>query len=139
MIKHQKTSPAGIDYFINVCQVLQQREFPDLLGVSEATMHFYGRAELVDEKFVVYVSGDKYEEVGMDTKLNFISYFVLDEDIEVDASREMVNASFYCHGNLDLILSSFVIETSFLQLSKALSLQPFSKYKSAKAAKTGSL
>lgn len=106
MIKYQKTSPVGVDYFINVCQELQQSELPDLLEVSEATMHFYGRTEVINEVFNVYVSGNKYIPVGMDSKLNFISYFVLDGDAEnIDAITHQ-KLSFYCHGNLNNIFSS---------------------------------
>jgi hypothetical protein len=106
MIKYQKSNPVGIDRFIDRLQVLQQREFPTLFGVSEATCLFYGRAELKNDNIIIFISGNDYEPIGFDDKLNFISYVVLDGNFEPDNSRDMVNVSFYCHGNLANIYST---------------------------------
>lgn len=103
MIKYQKNAPLGLDYFITRFQILQQRSLPTLFGVSEATCLFYGRAEMIKdndtEKPVVFISGSKYEPIGVDTKYNFISYLML-TNISSDNEIEIADASLYCHGNL---------------------------------------
>lgn len=106
MIKYQKTSPVGIDVFVNRVQVLQQREFPDLFGVNEATCLFYPRAEIIDDKYVVYAVGNSYKDVEIDKKYNFISYLVPVGNYEFDASREGIDVSFFCHGNMANLYSS---------------------------------
>jgi hypothetical protein len=101
MIKYQKTNPSGVDKWINKFQIQQQSDLPTIFGVSEANCLFYGRAEMISDKPVVYASSSpKYEAVGFDTKETFISYFILGDIFSAEERLQFVDATLYCHGDL---------------------------------------
>jgi hypothetical protein len=112
MIKYAKTNPVGVDKWIDRFQAQQQRDLPTLFGVSEATCLFYGRAEtLVDKKtnkeeLVVYTSGIKHDQIGIDTHYSFISYFVLEPIQVIQGFKQKYNAKMYCHGDLSKLFST---------------------------------
>ncbi len=106
MIMYRKTNPVGIDKFIDRLQILQQREFPTLFGVSETTCLFYGRAEKLDDKFIIYISGNNYKEIGFDNEYNFISYIILDGISDHTKGITKQRCELYCHGNLPNLYST---------------------------------
>jgi hypothetical protein len=97
-------TPVGIDVFVQMMQQLQQRELPDIFGISEAKMLFYGRGEIltVDEVpvKVVFMSGKDYRKLMYIDKFNFVSYLMIEGNPEFDGMLERTNVSLYCHGDL---------------------------------------
>lgn len=104
MIKYLKSNPVGIDVFVSMMQNLAQTELPVLFGVNESVCYFYGRGEWLtqDDKQIkiIYKSGNQYDELGFDNKINFISYLMIDGLFEPYQLLEKVNVSLYCHGDL---------------------------------------
>ena len=54
----------------------------------------------------MFVSGKKYEPIGVNTKRNFVSYLILTDPSEHLVGLTKQNCSLYCHGNLENIYSS---------------------------------
>ena len=100
MIKFPKTNPVNLDYFCYQMQTTAQKELPGLLGISESQCLFYGRAETVDKKKVVFIQGKDYEEIGIDDRFAFVFYLMMDDNYKTQNLFDKSNVSLYCHGDL---------------------------------------
>jgi hypothetical protein len=97
-------TPRGIDVFVQMMQAMEQQELPELFGINESAMLFYGRGEILtlrnEPVKVTFMSGKDYRALEYDGKFAFKSYLMLDGNYEYNGTKEKVNVSLYCHGDL---------------------------------------
>ena len=96
---HEKTNPIGIDYWVKQLQDLQERELLTTFGISSNQAAFYPRVEKDEDKFIVYKTGNDYDDVGLDDKYALISYLTI-----IDNGNSY-DGEFYCYGNLQTLFS----------------------------------
>ena len=107
---YTKTFPVSEDKFIDRLITSMENNLLDTWGVLTSEVKFYGRCDLIDDKYYWY-SG-KNEEVLSDTRFKFISYVKVQDEVSYINTLHRVNATLVCQGRLNDLYSSILTELS---------------------------